>query len=170
MCLIAKSGNDDAAPDGQLNNGHRKNPRAPNTANLAKQDEENNNAEALGDGAASAFEHRQELELDGLACIVKMYDFHEGLLKLNDTVEFVGVLAYDQPDRSQEEEGQEEMATPEPVERALRAGAATAAGVSDPFKAMEDFARKVPPPSLAPRLHCICEMQNDLLVLECKVG
>lgn len=85
---------------------------------------------------AGAFHYRQELELEGLACVVKLYDYKEGDLKLNDNAEFVGVLGYDQPLPSQED-GQ--------------------VGSGDPFQGLSEFSRKVPPPSLAPRLHCICE-------------
>lgn len=100
-------------------------------------------AAIAGGGGAVAFHHGQELELAGLACVVKMYDFREGGVKLNDTVEFVGVLGYDQPISPQEEDslmGEEAEQVP-----------------SSPFQGLEDFSRKVPPPSLAPRLHCICE-------------
>lgn len=86
---------------------------------------------------AGAFHHRQELELEGLACVVKLYDYKEGDLKLNDNAEFVGVLGYDQALPSQED-GQ--------------------VGSGDPFQGLSEFSRKVPPPSLAPRLHCICEL------------
>lgn len=150
MCLLAKNDDDGAPPNGHLANGHRKNPRAAGTANPAEQSGSNKDAKA-GHGTAPAFEHRQEIELDGLPCVVKVYDFREGLLKLNDTVEFVGILAYDQPDSSQEDSQ---------AAAAMAAGwerGATTAGAMDTFKAMEDFSRKVPPPSLAPRLHCICE-------------
>lgn len=90
------------------------------------------------------------MEFDGLPCVVKVYDFREGLLKLNETVEFVGILAYDQPDPSPEN-------AQEAAGEGQRERGAKTAGVMDPVKAMEEFARKVPPPSLAPRLHCICE-------------
>lgn len=91
------------------------------------------------------FHHGQELELAGLPCLVKLYDFREGQVKLNDTVEFVGVLGYDQslpPLQGADEE--EDGKAPETVS-------------GSPFDGLEDFSRKVPPPSLAPRLHSICE-------------
>ena len=88
----------------------------------------------------SAFHHGQELELEGVACVVKLYDYAEGDLKLNDTAEFVGVLGYDDQSLPSHEEEQ--------------------TGSGDPFQGMEHFSRKVPPPSLAPRLHCICEMAS----------
>lgn len=99
------------------------------------------NEEASTDGGeksalAGAFHHRQELELEGLACVVKLYDYKEGDLKLNDNAEFVGVLGYDQALPSQED-GQ--------------------VGSGDPFQGLSEFSRKIPPPSLAPRLHSICE-------------
>lgn len=98
-------------------------------------------------GSAAVFPHEQELNMAGLACVVKLYDFREGHIKLNDTAEFVGVLGYDQSPPIQDEttagggEG--------------RGGVAMVSG--NPFEGLEDFSPKVPPPSLAPRLHCICE-------------
>lgn len=100
-------------------------------------------AEASGhETGTAAFEHEQELDLDGLPCLVKMYDYQDGQLRLNDTTEFVGVLAYDQLP----------LEDPSP-------SAAPEETVPDPFRGLESFARKVPPPSLAPRLHCICEKE-----------
>ena len=97
-------------------------------------------AEEIGDGGMVAFEHEQELDLEGLPCLVKMYDYQDGQLRLNDTAEFVGVLAYDQlPSHDPPPSPEAQEVTP------------------DPFRGLESFARKVPPPSLAPRLHCICE-------------
>lgn len=91
--------------------------------------------------AAAAFQHEEVMAMAGLACVVKLYDFREGHVKLNDTAEFVGVLGYDQSPPIQEDT---------PTE-----------GSSNPFQGLEDFSPKVPPPSLAPRLHCICETFPD---------
>lgn len=100
-------------------------------------------------GNPAAFLHRQELGLAGLACVVKVYDFREGQVKLNETVEFVGVLGYDDalspPEGGAAREGEEET------------GGEAGMVSGNPFQGLEDFSRKVPPPSLAPRLHCICE-------------
>lgn len=98
-------------------------------------------------GNPAAFLHRQELGLAGLACVVKVYDFREGQVKLNQTVEFVGVLGYDDalspPEGGAAREGEEET------------GGEAGMVSGNPFQGLEDFSRKVPPPSLAPRLHCI---------------
>lgn len=95
----------------------------------------------------AAFLHRQELELAGLACLVKVYDFREGQVKLNETIEFVGVLGYD-----------DALSPPEDEATREEEGSGEAGMVSgNPFQGLDDFSRKVPPPSLAPRLHCICE-------------
>lgn len=99
-------------------------------------------AAAARPAVGAAFHHGQELELEGLACLVKVYDFREGQVKLNDVVEFVGVLGYDQ--------------TPPPQDGMPIEGE-TGQAFRDPFQGLEDFSRKVPPPSLAPRLHCVCE-------------
>lgn len=107
----------------------------------------NGNASANGSAGSAVFPHEQELNMAGLACVVKLYDFREGHIKLNDTAEFVGVLGYDQSPPIQDE-------TP-------TAGGGGGGGVAmmsrNPFEGLEDFSPKVPPPSLAPRLHCICE-------------
>lgn len=94
--------------------------------------------------ATGAFHHGQELDLAGLPCVVKLYDFREGQVKLNETAEFVGVLGYDQPAPAQEEE--------------LMKGGAALASSDNPFHGLTDFSRKIPPPSLAPRVHCVCEL------------
>lgn len=148
--LLAKNDDDGATANGHMPNGHRKNPRVPATATPVGQIGSNKNEKVGDHRTAPAFEHRQEMEFDGLPCVVKVYDFREGLLKLNETVEFVGILAYDQPDPSPEN-------AQEAAGEGQRERGAKTAGVMDPVKAMEEFARKVPPPSLAPRLHCICE-------------
>lgn len=90
----------------------------------------------------AAFHHGQELGLEGLACVVKLYDFRDEQVKLNDTADFVGVLGYDQ-----------QLPPAEDVPTEGEAGSVS----SNPFHGLESFARRVPPPSLAPRLHCICE-------------
>ncbi|CAN0471839.1 unnamed protein product [Ectocarpus sp. 12 AP-2014] len=77
-----------------------------------------------------------------------MYDFREGQVKLNDTTEFVGVLGYDQAVTSPQEDEDVPMG---------EGGAGGATG--NPFQGLEDFSRKVPPPSLAPRLHCVFHRQ-----------
>lgn len=120
----------------------RKNQRASDavTSNVASCSPGQRGRSAAGDqDAAAAFEHRQELDLEGLPCLVKMYDAKEGQLKLNDTAEFVGILAYDP--------------LPPPEDSSADANG----GIPDPFRGLESFARKLPPPSLVPRLHCICE-------------
>eukprot|EP00904_Undaria_pinnatifida_P003399 jgi/Undpi1/1305/HiC_scaffold_11.g04697.m1 len=113
-------------------------------------------SEAIGDGPATgggdcaaenptAFLHKQELELAGIACVVKVYDFREGQVKLNETIEFVGVLGYD-----------DALSKPEGDEGKEGEGSGEAGMVTgNPFQGLMDFSRKVPPPSLAPRLHCI---------------
>jgi len=63
----------------------------------------------------------------GRACIVKLYDVKDGDLKLQDLVEFVGVISLD-PALAGGEEGEEEMMTVSPC---------------------------LPPPSLVPRLHVL---------------
>lgn len=109
--------------------------------------------------ATAAFHHQQEVELDGLPCLVKVYDFPDGQLKLNDTAEFVGVLAYDQSLPQQENAS---LVGTEGNTAELSGAAVTAGGgvMSDPFQGLEDFSRKIPPASLAPRLHCICETKS----------
>lgn len=97
--------------------------------------------------AAEAFENQQELDLSGLPCLVKVYDFEESKLGLNNTAEFVGVLAYEQP---------------VPKQQRSTSPGANGEVVSDPFQGLESFARKIPPPSLAPRLHCICKRHTYL--------
>lgn len=124
-------------------------------------------AAAVASGSSSsskvspAFHHGQELELAGLACVVKLYDFREGQVKLNDTVEFVGVLGYDQGLETppQDQDGDVPMSGGEGAAAAQQQQQATSSssGRGNPFQGLEDFSRKVPPPSLAPRLHCVCE-------------
>ena len=83
-------------------------------------------------------------------------------MKLNDTAEFVGVLGYDQASettpRDQDGDvpmsGGEGAAGPQQQQQAL---SSSSGGGGNPFQGLEDFSRKVPPPSLAPRLHCVCE-------------
>ncbi|CAM9320213.1 unnamed protein product [Scytosiphon promiscuus] len=117
-----------------------------------------------GKSAAPAFHHGQELELAGLACVVKAYDFREGQIKLNDTAEFVGVLGYDHAAAASVSD--EAGVTPDDEDVAMGGGDAAAeqqqvspseagAVAGNPFQGLEDFSRKIPPPSLAPRLHCV---------------
>eukprot|EP00903_Cladosiphon_okamuranus_P010696 g10109.t1 len=112
---------------------------------------------STNDMASPAFHHGQELELAGLACVVKLYDFREGQVKLNDTAEFVGVLGYDQASeaRLQDQDGDVPMSGGEGVAGKQQASSSSKGGGSNPFQGLEDFSRKVPPPSLAPRLHCL---------------
>lgn len=67
-------------------------------------------------------------------------------MKLNETVEFVGVLGYD-----------DALSPPEGGSAREEGGGEAGMVSGNPFQGLEDFSRKVPPPSLAPRLHCICE-------------
>ncbi|CAM9790171.1 unnamed protein product [Phaeothamnion confervicola] len=87
-----------------------------------------------------------EQEAEELACVVKVYGAGAGDFKLNDTVEFVGVLTTDT--------------------RAAAGGSAGPEGcdgggsdaprlLGDPFAELEAFSQQLPPPSIAPRLHCL---------------
>eukprot|EP00752_Nemacystus_decipiens_P010697 g9526.t2 len=111
-----------------------------------------------GSIAGPAFHHGQELALAGLACVVKLYDFREGQVKLNDTAEFVGVLGYDQasgaPALDPDGDGDVPMLGGEGPEGQQHRQASFMGG-GNPFQGLEDFSRKIPPPSLAPRLHCV---------------
>lgn len=156
FCCLSKfrvQDDNDATLNSHLGNGQRKNPRATGSANTTEQNGLASSTSTTVTASTAAFEHRQELELDGLPCLVKVYDFRKGLLKLNDTVEFVGILAYDPPVPSPGDHSSTVAATAEE-----RQGTASI-GVSDLYRGLDDFSRKVPPASLAPRLHCICEYE-----------
>ncbi|CAM9703918.1 unnamed protein product, partial [Choristocarpus tenellus] len=103
----------------------------------------------------------QELELEDLACLVKMYGLKEGELKLNDTVDFVGVLVYDQAlppqmlggvchSHSSGTGGQDVVSGGSAGHNELEKKI-----LANRFEGLEDFSRQVPPASLAPRLHCV---------------
>ncbi|CAN0418733.1 unnamed protein product [Discosporangium mesarthrocarpum] len=86
---------------------------------------------------------QQELDLEDVPCLVKMYGLREGEVKLNDTMDFVGVLVYDQ-------------AFPNPSQAvAVGPGGGWGWINGNPFEGLEGFSRKIPPASLAPRLHCV---------------
>ncbi|CAM9467324.1 unnamed protein product [Pylaiella littoralis] len=164
MDCTDEHGDAKATPSDSGNGGPQ--PKAPRAApDLPKSGEDAGAAPASGDGSngvsssngvsngpGSAFHHGQELELAGLACVVKVYDFREGQVKLNDTAEFIGVLGYDQALVASQEEGDVPMGEEAAGQQQQQQVPPT---TGNPFQGLENFSRKIPPPSLAPRLHCV---------------
>jgi Mini-chromosome maintenance replisome factor len=108
----------------------------------------------------AAFRYQQELQLlreAGLPCLARVYDASEGDLKLNDAVEFVGVLSFDDESsdaQQQEQQSGDAAATDDDMQ--------TAAFLQDGLRrqmlesaADSDMQQEVPLPSLVPRLHVI---------------
>jgi Mini-chromosome maintenance replisome factor len=102
----------------------------------------------------AAFRYQQELQLlreAGLPCLARVYDAAEGDLKLNDAVEFVGVLSFDDESSDAQQlsgDAADDMQTAAFLQDGLRRQMLECAADSN-------MQQEVPPPSLVPRLHVI---------------
>jgi hypothetical protein len=85
----------------------------------------------------------QEMSLAGIPCVAKLYEMDEDRIKLNDLVEFVGVLELDELSSLAPADGKE-------------------GGGECPFvSSLQELDTQLPPASLAPRLHVLWHRKFD---------